>query len=144
MEQLRTTQAAKYLGVHRSTLSRLATGVLPPDGYSGSKRPYWLKATLDRHRLGMLKVGAHAYVCCPHLPELSVRISPRQVVLGHATVPIPTEGATRAACFSTLVGYLATQAPIALLLPAEFTTHPLHQATVEIARSIGATVILVP
>ena len=144
MDQMRTTQAAKYLGVHRSTLNRLSTGVLPPDGYSGSNRPYWLKATLDRHRLGMLKVGAHAYVSCELLPELSVGLSPRQLVLGHSTVPIPTDGASRAACFSSVMTYLASQAPMGMLLPAAFVAHLMHQATVDICRSVGATVILIP
>lgn len=145
MEQMRTTQAARYIGVHRSTLNRLnATGVLTADGVTGSNRPYWLKETLDRYRLGMSKVGSYAYISSPILPELSVAIRPKQLVLGHSASAIPLVGSNRAACYAALLTHLAAIQPAAMLLPAGNDGHHLHRTTVEMCSAIGTAVIHLP
>lgn len=145
MEKMGTTKAARYIGTHRTTLRRLHDrGDLPADGTSPSGRPFWLRSTLDRHRLGQTTAGRYCHVDDEALPEISLSMSAKRVVLGRTTTAMALNGDSRALRISDLLRQLSQERPMALILPASTRDESLHKVISDVCLADGVAVVLLP
>lgn len=144
-ERFSVTEVCAILGIHRSTLGRLAsTNVLPPDGQTASRRRYWLRATVEAYRLGIARNAATAYIATNQLPELQLRLSPGSRILGQMAACIPLPDETRANAIASLIAALVASPPTVLALPAHTVDQHLHKTVVEICTLRGTAVLLHP
>ena len=145
LDQLNGVEVCSLLGIHRSTLLRLASGgVLIPDGETRGHRKFWLRSSVDAYRLGTMTTATVSHVTSVLLPELSLPVPHGYRILGQGVISIPLEGSTKASALTSLLLVLAEHKTTALALPAHSHTHFIHQTVVDACRQYAIPVILHP
>lgn len=137
-----TTETAAYLAISRSTVRRLATQKLRPDGHTGSGRPFWHQQTLDAFRLGVSRKRNAIAFNVRGIPSISCDAAPDQNLLGRPVVLVSLAGPDQLQLLSEVYAAISQTQPVDLVIPARALDCPIGRAVIRTATESGCNVVL--
>jgi hypothetical protein len=146
-KRLNTTQSARYLGISRQTLSKLAKSTLPPDGQEANRRPYWLQQTLDHFRAGIDRQKPIALVLVGgSLDGVGFQSQPRALPLleGMRLERFEISAGLKSSQLIEVVNEISRTTPAALILPLCSPLSPYAAVVADLCSDLAVTVMLQP
>ncbi len=89
-------------------------------------------------------MGRYCHIDDDALPEISLSMSAKQVVLGRTPAEMALNGNSRALRISDLLRQLSQERPMALILPASSREESLHKVISDVCLADGVAVVLLP
>lgn len=145
--RLNTTQSARYLGLSRQTLAKLAKTTLPPDGHEANRRPYWNQQTLDHFRAGIDRQKPIALVLIGgSLEGVGFQSLPRSVPLldGMRLERFQITEVLKSSQLIEVVNEISRSIPAALILPLCTPLSPYAAVVADLCSDLAVTVMLQP
>lgn len=145
MDKIYGTEAARILGVSRSTMLRMADQKrLPPDGVEDDGTRYWHRQTILDHLAGRPKRSTYIFPRTSHLHGLCPNEKRFRLLVTGTVIPLDLEANTDGAAIIEVCHAISDRSAAGIGLDFAFMASPFFPTVAHYAAENGTSIILVP
>lgn len=145
MDKIHGTEAARILGISRSTMLRMADQKkLPPDGVEEDGTRYWFRQTILDHLGGRPKRSTYAFVRTSHIKGLCPSEKRFRALVTGTVLPLDLQANTDGAAVIEICNAISDRTPAGIGFDFAFLGNPFFPAIAHYAAENGTSIILVP